>query len=239
MKISVIVTTWGVERFAASCLDSVRKAAAVAPFEVEVVEVSNANGPGAARNEGLQRASGDYVWFVDGDDLVAPWTFEVVRPEGDIVHFGHERFADGDLPRCARGEDVSARTYDLDDGREAVEAFQVARGGLLASSAWYRRAAFGNVRFGSERNCEDTAWGMRCFFKARTMSVFDVSPYGYRLRAGSASARRGFGRVVAVARAMVRIVFASLGSRHRMRLVPRTVKYAAGMVVRAVFPRAS
>lgn len=235
MKLSVIVTTWGVERYAAACLAGVRRAAETAPFEVEIVEVSNGNGPGAARNEGLERATGDYVWFVDGDDLVAPWTFEVVAPGADVVMFGHERFDDGASPRFVLPASET-HAFDLDVPVEAREAFRLARDGLLASTAWYRRAALGRLRFGGGRNFEDTSWGMRCFFRARTMSVVKACPYGYRQRGGSASSSRGFGRFRDVVRAMTEIVIASLGSRHLSLYFPRTVKYAAGMCVRTIIP---
>lgn len=233
MKLSVIVTTWGVERYAAACLDSIRRAAESAPFDVEIVEVSNGNGPGAARNEGLGRATGDYVWFVDGDDLVAPWTFEVVAPGADVVMFGHERFNDGEPPRFVLPASP-AREFDLDVPSEAREAFRFARDGLLASTAWYRRAALGRLRFGGGRNFEDTSWGMRCFFRARTMSVVRACPYGYRQRAGSASSR-GSARVRDVVRAMTGVVIGALGSRHVAFYFPRTVKYAGGMCVRTLF----
>ena len=37
-----------------------------------VVHLDRTCGPGNARNVGLARATGRYVWFVDGDDMVAP-----------------------------------------------------------------------------------------------------------------------------------------------------------------------
>ena len=36
-----------------------------------VVHMSE-NGPGRARNEGVGHATGEYIWFVDGDDIVSP-----------------------------------------------------------------------------------------------------------------------------------------------------------------------
>lgn len=43
---------------------------------ITVIRQPNA-GPGAARNRGAARASGDYLVFLDSDDLWFPWTLEV------------------------------------------------------------------------------------------------------------------------------------------------------------------
>ena len=39
---------------------------------VQVVHFQKNRGPGAARNEGIRRASGDFVSFIDSDDYVEP-----------------------------------------------------------------------------------------------------------------------------------------------------------------------
>jgi CDP-glycerol glycerophosphotransferase len=94
-RISVIVPVYAVEQYLDDCLDSVLSQRAA---DIEVIAVDDASpdgcgkvldaraerdprlrvvhlaenaGPGHARNVGLGQATGDYLWFVDADDLLA------------------------------------------------------------------------------------------------------------------------------------------------------------------------
>src|SRR5260370_22563176 len=91
--ISVVIPVHGVEDYLDRCLDSVLSEPAV-PLEViavgdaapdrcgailaarqdprlRVIRTLAAVGPGPARDLGAKEASGEYVWFVDGDDELA------------------------------------------------------------------------------------------------------------------------------------------------------------------------
>ena len=196
MKLSIVVTTWGVEQWADACLESVRRAAE--GFDVEVLVISNGAGVAAARNEGLAKASGDYVWFVDGDDVVRRDSVgrivEAIRtlPGVDIVRFGLQPFpAEGSFD----AGDSPARTkaverYDLKNRSELSAAYGQHARWLLASSAVYRRGLVKDMRFGDFVKGEDSLWGRRAFYAARSLVAIPAALYGYRRRSAGADQAR-------------------------------------------------
>lgn len=73
---------------------------------VRTVSLERNVGAGLARNAGLDRATGEYVWFIDGDDWIEPGSLQAIADRveatgADLVMFGWERrFPSG---RTARG----------------------------------------------------------------------------------------------------------------------------------------
>ena len=100
MRISVIIPVFGSTPHLAAC----RAALAAQTFrDFEVVECRPpADGPrnaGAARNVGLDEATGEWIAFVDADDLPMPEMLSAAVAEGertkaDVVVFGAEEFDD-------------------------------------------------------------------------------------------------------------------------------------------------
>ena len=63
-------------------------------------------GPGIARNHGLTHATGDYVMFLDGDDLLEPHAIATavsaaMAEEADILQFGYRRCGEDGTPDAA------------------------------------------------------------------------------------------------------------------------------------------
>jgi len=102
--ISVVIPVYGVRAYLTECLDSVLGQESGPGLEViavddastdgsgallderaradsrlRVVHLDHSGGPGNARNVGLGKATGEYVWFVDGDDALATGAIDAVR----------------------------------------------------------------------------------------------------------------------------------------------------------------
>jgi CDP-glycerol glycerophosphotransferase len=103
--ISVVVPVYNVREYLPQCLDSLLGESSRQDVPLEVIAVDDASadgsgalldersaadprltvihlasngGPGNARNTGLAAANGEYVWFVDGDDLLPPGALDAV-----------------------------------------------------------------------------------------------------------------------------------------------------------------
>lgn len=98
-KISVIIPVYNAEKYLADCLDSLKEQS-YTDFEVIVVDDGSSDktgnilaeyvrtdprfvvlrqpnlGAGCARNKGLKQAAGEYICFMDADDLVHPQYLE-------------------------------------------------------------------------------------------------------------------------------------------------------------------
>ncbi len=114
LRISVVLPVSGVEDYLAGCLDSVLgqplagveviavddasadrcgeilDARAEEDTRLRVIHLTESVGPGPARNLGLAQATGEYVWFVDPDDLLTSGSLEAVgqalaRTRADVL----------------------------------------------------------------------------------------------------------------------------------------------------------
>ena len=119
--VSVVVPAYNAARHIAECLESIQKQNAEVPFEVIVVDDGSTDdtrervarfpdvrllrqenaGPSAARNHGIREARGQYVAFLDSDDLWTPDKLRVqmavfeAHPEAALVFGDCRRFTDG------------------------------------------------------------------------------------------------------------------------------------------------
>ncbi|MBR2706509.1 MAG: glycosyltransferase family 2 protein [Mogibacterium sp.] len=128
IRISIIVPIYNVEEYLSECLDSVSALASKVSTEVLLIDNGSTdksasiaesycagnecftyyrtenNGVSAARNYGLDRARGDYIQFVDADDVILPEVFEEMlaiadKTGADAVRCGFERYKNGSVKK--------------------------------------------------------------------------------------------------------------------------------------------
>lgn len=136
---------------------------------------SENRGVSAARNKGLELATGDWLLFVDADDLVEEdWIEDVVS-------------------RIRRDPDVDMWTYCLDRFNEEGplgKVGEVDSFGCAFCQSVYRRSVYGNVRFPSYDIGEDRVYSFRCLAKSQRIKIVSKVVYHYRMRLGSAMHRK-------------------------------------------------
>jgi len=167
MQFSIIITSYNQREFIKDAVDSALSAAAGA---AEVIVVDDAStdgsqellrtygeairlvcrelngGAGAARNCGAAVATGDYLVFLDGDDLFFPWAMEVYRSvverKTPKMILGSMRWFRGDRPAaCAPHAPQSVHIVDYPDYMRKDRPF-----GNSASVLVIDRRAFLRVR---------------------------------------------------------------------------------------------
>lgn len=143
-------------------------------------------GEGPARNRGLEVATGEWLCFVDADDLVhADWLKRCQCaidefPDVDMVRFGQIEFNDGE--RCLWPENARRDTNGVLDLRKRISNDAI-EGGFW--SRIYRRSKVANIRFQPYRVGEDWAWKVEAILCADSLVDAGGVLYGYRQRATS------------------------------------------------------
>lgn len=154
---------------------------------IRVIHREKNAGAAAARNLSIERAKGEYLFFADSDDWIAPDTIEV------LLKKMREYDADCCVGGCVtvlEGADGKL-TYQkrkrvpehCKTAREAMERLL-----LHESAAWnrlYRREAFEKLRFPEGRINDDEAIALRLYANMERIVFLDQDTYYYRKRKDS------------------------------------------------------
>lgn len=155
---------------------------------VIVIHQSNA-GVSEARNKGIDVSDGDWICFVDGDDVLKDDAFMILSDqevaEHDIVRFGAYVFSDT-LPQSSFEKKYSK---DKDEYIQLV----VRRSAMLGvCGAFYKRELFfdNNIRFQQGiRTGEDWMVLFELLIKAKSFIYIEKDYYGYRVNESSVTRR--------------------------------------------------
>lgn len=146
-------------------------------------------GLSSARNAGLESASGNYIYFLDSDDLIDKFTFSKVlncleTVGGDIVICNYERFEDiVPLQNNNYSEDKLVEfTRDellLMINQEDCVQYVIACGKL------YKKELFDELRFENNLLHEDEAFIYKAYMRISKAIFLSYPFYKYRINANS------------------------------------------------------
>jgi hypothetical protein len=169
---------------------------AAADERLTVVHRAENGRAGAARNDGLDMAHGDFVLFADADDCLEPdmccRLVALAEEQGaDIVACS---WADVDeAGQELRAHSLVDRVYDLSKRTDRSRCFH-----SMTYALWnklFRREMLGDLRFESfEANIgEDTLFNVGALCQCRRMVTTAYSGYRYTVHGGSATGRSAKG----------------------------------------------
>ena len=211
--VSIIVPVYGTEAYLPACIDSLREQShkniqiilvddqspdrcpeicdRYAGVDPRILVVHQENqGVSGARNTGLSRAEGEYVLFVDSDDILYPEAVEILLRDAceygaDIVS-ATKRVMNRNTNIAGAGEDGTSTVYS---GKSALELSLAGdRNTNSVCAKLFKTAMIGDIRFIEGKNInEDGFFLFQCFLKEPVLVQHNVAVYQYNTRPGSGS----------------------------------------------------
>lgn len=145
-------------------------------------------GVSGARNTAMTLATGEWLVYLDGDDLLSPHAFEIIEkclkkfPDADIVRCGYVDFNDGE--EFGWGEQNGAVTVSDVSAIIPSDPF-----GSCFQRFVFRRNVVKEVAYKGVSCTEEMGYMVRTFLRAKTLVRTDDIFYGYRILNGSMSHR--------------------------------------------------
>lgn len=211
-KVSIIIPAYNIASYLERCLESVRhqtykklqiiivddgstdQTGQIADSFAErdkrfhVIHKEN-RGVSAARKTGLEKAEGDYIGFVDGDDYIEPEMYEkliglAVKYGADIAHCGYQMVFPDRVDMYHGTKQL--KVQDTYTGVKDLLKGNLVEPGLC--NKIYRRKLFNQINY--DENIvinEDLLLNYFLFHKSEKAVFIDVPYYHYMVRKNSAS----------------------------------------------------
>lgn len=219
MMVSIIVPAYNAERYLGACVESIISQSETdwelllvddgstdttgklcdeymrADSRIRAIHREN-GGLSAARNTGIDSARGDYITFLDSDDVFAPTflerTLAAVRETGaEIAGTSYEPFNE-EIPVWRRRAECERRRIESAPRRAVIQALYQrglkGSGARMESSAWgklYAKSLWEGIRFREGQWYEDLDIFYRLWPRAGKIVFIPEALMGYRQHGGS------------------------------------------------------
>lgn len=207
-KISIIVPVYKVEKYLDRCVESIVNQTyknieiiliddgspdncpkmcddwANKDERIKVVHKKN-GGLSDARNKGLEVATGDYIGFVDSDDVISEKMYETLlllieKYECDISKCDFYRFNEGENPKFSIKEE-----NDIFYSDEILKKILIDKMGNYVCNKLFKKEIFEDISFKNGVAYEDMGIFYKLVLKSSKMAVTKSELYGYMQRKDS------------------------------------------------------
>ena len=210
-KISIVIPIYNVENYLPQCLDSVINQTyknleiilvndgstdtcpqicdeyAAKDSRITVIHQEN-GGSAKTRNKGLQKATGDFISFVDSDDFISENFYQklfniLIENNAEIVECSYRTFdTELELQRIIKP------TYRITGNYETEKALELLMKEYLKQVVWnkiYRREILADIKFPVGKFIDDEYWTYKVFGNAKKIVKIPDVMYFYRQQEGS------------------------------------------------------
>lgn len=209
--VSIIVSIYNTKHYTSACIDSILAqtysnleiiliddgstdhsasiAKSYAEKDSRIKFISQTNqGLSAARNTGIKKSTGDYVTFIDSDDLIEPQMIEsmvnaIQTNKADIAVCSFQEFYENGKVVHFNRQHYPSTVYNTE---EALSAMLEERGFMVsATMKLFPRAYFKSVKFPVGKLHEDLGTTYKLILKAKKIVFLSDEFYLYRRHSNS------------------------------------------------------
>lgn len=210
--VSVIIPAYNIEDYIGRCLDSIISQTyknleiivvddgsrdhtgeildnyAKKDRRIKVIHKEN-GGVSSARNKGIEAAEGDYIGFIDGDDLIESEMYKTLvdlleEENADIAHCGYQMVFPDRIDYYHNTGKKKIQTTE--EGLKDLLSGEMIEPGLV--NKLYKKELIKNCRLDETVKInEDLLMNYQLFKLSQKSVYYDITPYSYMIRSRSAT----------------------------------------------------